>query len=463
MHRASMAVEVLEKWNAALAAGFWRGVAPGECCQNKLRCEDKNVFTPATHFFRTVNLAPWRVYIAEAIILRKTMLLSGLLPGTGLSHIRRELDERPGYIICVFWISFLQNQRLASQIGSGEATLTQASSLGQIYGSNAFGPLAKFPVATGSANVCWKTLVDPFLRPNTSRDSRAYASIVRHDLAVKAWVQNMFLNRVICLRLQDVITYVELPMNSDDGVRLTTWPIALPHHMAYQLLKAGFRELLGEANDFYWQTMSDEFGVQKPQFQDSIGIQLYGDECQFFENEQWMCFHWMSDNSIWWKDGRKSRFLICMIPVSKYAVHNGVNLTLQSVLSAVVVSLNFWRSNSHPNCEAFCFLCEGSKGMERPITDLSVSAGWRCDVARPPWNSEPSLMQVEGFSLALVGLDLLHIWYLGCGRDLVGSVLVILIRTGFFPGNTVLSSVKHPNLYCHMYSFCAHVGFVVSI
>lgn len=313
--------------------------------------------------------------------------------------------------------------------------------------------------------------------------------MVRHDLAVKAWVQNMFLNRVICLRLQDVITYVELPMNSDDGVRLTTWPIALPHHMAYQLLKAGFREHLGEANDFYWQTMSDEFGVQKPQFQDSIGLQLYGDECQFFENEQWMCFHWMSDNSIWWKDGRKSRFLICMIPVSKYAVHNGVNLTLQSVLSAVVVSLNFWRSNSvrdvgaqlvglkgdwkfltqslnlvrHPNCEAFCFLCEGSKGMERPITDLSVSAGWRCDVARPPWNSEPSLMQVEGFSLALVGLDLLHIWYLGCGRDLVGSVLVILIRTGFFPGNTVLSSVQHPNLYCHMYSFCAHVGFVMSI
>lgn len=307
--------------------------------------------------------------------------------------------------------------------------------------------------------------------------------MVRHDLAVKAWVQNMFLNRVICLRLQDVITYVELPMNSDDGVRLTTWPIALPHHMAYQLLKAGFREHLGEANDFYWQTMSDEFGVQKPQFQDSIGLQLYGDECQFFENEQWMCFHWMSDNSIWWKDGRKSRFLICMIPVSKYAVRNGVNLTLQSVLSAVVVSLNFWRSNSvrdvgaqlvglkgdwkfltqslnlvrRPNCEAFCFLCEGSKGMERPITDLSVSAGWRCDVARPPWNSEPSLMQVEGFSLALVGLDLLHIWYLGCGRDLVGSVLVILIRTGFFPGNTVLSSVQHPNLYCHMYSFCAHV------
>ena len=83
--------------------------------------------------------------------------------------------------------------------------------------------------------------------------------------------------------------------------------------------------------------------------------------------------------------------------------------------------------------------------------------------ARPPWNSEPSLMQVEGFSLALVGLDLLHIWYSGCGRDLVGSVLVILIRTGFFPGNTVLSSVQHPNLYCHMYSFCAHVGFVVSI
>ena len=299
----------------------------------------------------------------------------------------------------------------------------------------------------------------------------------------------MFLNRLIRLRLQDVITYVELPMNDDEGVRLTTWPIALPHHMAYQLLKAGFREHLGEANDFYWQTMSDEFGVQKPQFQDSIGIQLYGDECQFFENEQWMCFHWMSDNSIWWKDGRKSRFLICMIPVSKYAVHNGVNLTLQSVLSAVAVSLNFWRSNSvrdvgaqlvglkgdwkfltqslnlmrHPNCEAFCFLCEGSKGMERPITDLSVSAGWRCDVARPPWNSEPSLMQVEGFSLALVGLDLLHIWYLGCGRDLIASVLVILIRTGFFPGNNVLSSVHHPNLYCHMYSFCAHVGFVVSI
>ncbi len=89
------------------------------------------------------------------------MLLAGLLPGTGLSHIRRELDERPAYIMHYLrLLSFfiLGNKlRLASQIGSGEATLTQASSLGQIYGSTAFGLLGIYiyiPLVLGALMYC---------------------------------------------------------------------------------------------------------------------------------------------------------------------------------------------------------------------------------------------------------------------------------------------------------------------
>ena len=260
---------------------------------------------------------------------------------------------------------------------------------------------------------------------------------------------------------QDVISHVQLPMVTDEGVRFLSWPIVLPDRLAKQLLLNGYRSHLGCAEQHYWDMMANQFGVEKPLAADAIGLQLWGDEGQIFENEQMMAIQWSSEQSPWWKDARRSRFLICLLPVSKYVIRNKVNLTLQAVMKELVRALNWWRENPidglcaqvtnvkgdwkyigqllnlkrKPDTNSICFLCEGTKNLDVPITDLSPEAAWRRLVPKPPWDREPEILQLKHFNLALVGLDIMHIFYLGCGRDLVASVLVILLRMGKFAGS----------------------------
>lgn len=104
---------------------------------------------------------------------------------------------------------------------------------------------------------------------------------------------------------------MQLPMNTDEGLRFMSWPVALPHHMATQLLAAGYREQLGYADDSYWKIMLEKFGVPRPQGPDAIGLQMWGDEGQIFETESWMALQWSSEHFLWYQDARKSRFLIC--------------------------------------------------------------------------------------------------------------------------------------------------------
>ena len=62
------------------------------------------------------------------------------------------------------------------------------------------------------------------------------------------------------------------------------------------------------------------------------------------------------------------------------------------------------------------------------------------DVAPPPWDASevPSLVDLHNFSiLSSVGMDLLHIWHLGVGRDVAASVMTLLLKTQFFPGSRV--------------------------
>ena len=250
-------------------------------------------------------------------------------------------------------------------------------------------------------------------------------------------------------------------MMTDEGVRFLSWPILLPHRLATQLLLNGYREHLGSADQQYWDIMAEKFGVEKPPATDAIGLQLWGDEGQIFENEHMMAFQWSSEQSPWWQDAKRSRFLICLVPVSKYVIRNKVNLTLQAVVKELVRSLNWWRENPiealcaqvtnvkgdwkyigqllnlrrKPDSNSVCFLCEGTKNLDVPITDLSPEAAWRRLVPTPPWHREPEILQLKQFNMALVGLDIMHIFYLGCGRDLVASVLVILLRMGKFAGS----------------------------
>ena len=49
-----------------------------------------------------------------------------------------------------------------------------------------------------------------------------------------------------------------------------------------------------------------------------------------------------------------------------------------------------------------------------------------------PWIVQPSLIKLTGFVLKMVSPDLLHVWHLGVGRDLIASVLMDLMHAGFF-------------------------------
>ena len=76
------------------------------------------------------------------------------------------------------------------------------------------------------------------------------------------------------------------------------------------------------------------------------------------------------------------------------------------------------------------------KSLAMPATDLSENAEWRRSVPTCPWpaSSPPAIVELGNFSMATVGLDVLHIWNLGTGRDLTSSALLILLRTGAFEG-----------------------------
>ena len=255
---------------------------------------------------------------------------------------------------------------------------------------------------------------------------------------------------------------MQLPFQTEEGIRYEPWPIALPHDLAKQMLLAGFRDHLGYTDQRYWNVMNQEFGIERPPG-DAIGLQLWGDEGLIFEMEQYMTFQWSSETSPWFRGSKRSRFLICLLPVSRYAIQNKVNLTLKSVVENIVASLNWWSKNPveglyaqttnvkgdwkyisqllclkrKPDTDSLCFLCEGTKGMRAPITDLTETALWRCLVPSCPWHHEPAVLKLSHFSLSMVGLDLMHIFHLGMGRDVCASLLVILLRTGHFPGNNV--------------------------
>lgn len=261
-------------------------------------------------------------------------------------------------------------------------------------------------------------------------------------------------------------------MKTKEGITFVSWPMALPHKLAQQMMLTGFREHLGFASPEYWDLIELHFGVSKPPAKDAIGLQLWGDEGQIFENEQYMVFQWSSENSPWFRDSKRSRWLICLLPVSQYAFHEKENVTVQTVMKEIVRSLNYWRENPiqglaaqcvsvkgdwkyisqilllkrKPDTDSCCFLCMGTKGLQVPITDLSADASWRRLVPLPPWHREPAILELHDFTLGIVGLDIMHIFFLGCGRDLVASVLVILLRSGHFHGPTAKYSDLRPDL-----------------
>ena len=65
------------------------------------------------------------------------------------------------------------------------------------------------------------------------------------------------------------------------------------------------------------------------------------------------------------------------------------------------------------------------------MTDISPTATWWNTMYRSnPYTIEPSYSQLVGFHISMVVPDLLHCWNLGVSRDIIGSVLKIILTDG---------------------------------
>ena len=75
------------------------------------------------------------------------------------------------------------------------------------------------------------------------------------------------------------------------------------------------------------------------------------------------------------------------------------------------------------------------------MTDITADATWRAEAHRTPvWDEKPSVAELRSFSADVVSLDILHIYHLGCGRDVAASVLCILLKKGLVQGRNALYS-----------------------
>lgn len=76
--------------------------------------------------------------------------------------------------------------------------------------------------------------------------------------------------------------------------------------------------------------------------------------------------------------------------------------------------------------------------MEICYTNLSPGALWRGTLYDAnPWDVIPAFANLTGFDVRMLGMDLLHLFHLGVGRDMVGSAMRILCRCGIFCGSNL--------------------------
>ena len=67
---------------------------------------------------------------------------------------------------------------------------------------------------------------------------------------------------------------------------------------------------------------------------------------------------------------------------------------------------------------------KGLKDIPNNYTDLSDdvprrSTHFTCSL---PWDVEPQICRLQDWDIRKVGMDMLHIWNLGCARDLILGV-----------------------------------------
>ena len=99
---------------------------------------------------------------------------------------------------------------------------------------------------------------------------------------------------------------------------------------------------------------------------------------------------------------------------------------------------------AHP--AQICWRCGATKGnsdFSTVYTDFSATAGWRLRAVGEPWETRPFLVDLWGWTPDIIGIDLLHVLFLGVFRDLCGSAIRVLIQCkDYFSGSTIALRFK---------------------
>lgn len=85
--------------------------------------------------------------------------------------------------------------------------------------------------------------------------------------------------------------------------------------------------------------------------------------------------------------------------------------------------------------------------------------GWKATMADSvvPWIVEPTLVHLCGFRLSWVAMDLLHVWFLGVGRDLGGIVFRRIIKSKWFcPGRNQQKRIDYLNAQLYTWRRAKH-------
>ena len=85
-----------------------------------------------------------------------------------------------------------------------------------------------------------------------------------------------------------------------------------------------------------------------------------------------------------------------------------------------------------------CLATKGAEDIQYSYTNISATAPWMSTIGTvPAWRLSPSYTLLDGFHVGFIQADLLHVWHLGTGRDLIGSALVFIVKAGLcFNGGT---------------------------
>ena len=91
--------------------------------------------------------------------------------------------------------------------------------------------------------------------------------------------------------------------------------------------------------------------------------------------------------------------------------------------------------------------------MNYSYTNLHPGAAWRNTIwSTLPWVETPELANCRAFDPRMLAGDLLHIFHLGCGRDLLGSSLKILIQMRYFAGTSIEKALGQASLRLRSYA-----------